>query len=61
MPLVEVKMLDGRTDEQKRELASRITKVMVEVAKAEKDAVTVIFWETGGENWAKGGKCLADT
>ena len=41
MPLIQVTMLKGRTIEQKRKLAARITDAMVEDAKAAKEAVVI--------------------
>ena len=41
MPLIQVTMLKGRTIEQKRKIAARITDAMVEDAKAAKEAVVV--------------------
>ena len=60
MPLVQVTMLKGRTIEQKRKLAARITDAMVEEAKAAKDAVVVTFIEVTREDYAHAGILLAD-
>jgi len=43
MPLVIVKMLEGRTVEQKRQLAREITDVVARVAKTSEDQVDVII------------------
>jgi 4-oxalocrotonate tautomerase len=58
MPLIQVTMLKGRTIEQKRKLAARITDAMVEEAKAAKEAVVITFIEIGREDNA--GVLLAD-
>jgi 4-oxalocrotonate tautomerase len=60
MPLVQVTMLKGRTVEQKRRLAARITDAMVEEAKATKEAVVVTFIEITHEDYASAGVLLAD-
>ena len=60
MPLVQVTMLTGRTTEQKRKLAKRITDVMVEEAGAHRDAVVVTFNELSRENYASAGLLIAD-
>ncbi|MGC2698360.1 MAG: 2-hydroxymuconate tautomerase [Candidatus Angelobacter sp.] len=60
MPLIQVTMLKGRTLEQKRRLAARITDAMVEDAKAVKDAVVVTFIEITREDYASAGVLLAD-
>jgi 4-oxalocrotonate tautomerase len=53
-------MLTGRTAEQKRKLAQRITDAMVEEAGARKEAVVVAFHEVSKESYASGGVLMAD-
>jgi 4-oxalocrotonate tautomerase len=60
MPLVQVTMLSGRTVEQKRKVAQRITDVMVEEAGAPREGVVVTFQELSRENYASGGVLVAD-
>ena len=60
MPLVQITLLKGRTIEQKRKVAERITQVMVEEAKATKEAVTITFIEVTREDYASAGVLLAD-
>ena len=43
MPLVQVTMLQGRTADQKRKIAQRITDTMVEEAGARREAIVVTF------------------
>lgn len=60
MPLVQITLLKGRTVEQKRKVAERITQVMVEEAKATKEDVVVTFVEVTREDYASAGVLLAD-
>lgn len=60
MPLVQITLLKGRTVEQKRKVAERITAAMVEEAKAAKEAVVVTFVEVSREDYASGGVLMAD-
>lgn len=60
MPVVMVKMLEGRTVEQKRQLAREITEVVVRVAGTTEDQVNVIIDDYPRENWAKAGTLMAD-
>jgi 4-oxalocrotonate tautomerase len=53
-------MLTGRTTDQKRKLAQRITDVMVEEAGAHRDAVVVAFHEVSKESYSTGGVLVAD-
>lgn len=60
MPLVQVTMLSGRTADQKRKLAARITDAMVEEAGAKREAIVVAFHEVSKESYASGGVLMAD-
>jgi 4-oxalocrotonate tautomerase len=60
MPLVQITMLEGRTAEQKRKLAQRITDVLVEEAGARREAIVVAFHEVSKESYASGGVLMAD-
>ena len=60
MPLVQITMLTGRTVDQKRKLAQRITDAMVEEAGARPEAVVVAFHEVASESYASGGVLMAD-
>ena len=60
MPLVQVTMLQGRTADQKRKLAARITDAMVEEAGARREAIVVTFLEVTKESYASGGVLMAD-
>jgi len=53
-------MLTGRTTEQKRKLAKRITDAMVEEAGASREAIVVTFNEVSKESYASGGVLIAD-
>jgi 4-oxalocrotonate tautomerase len=53
-------MLTGRTAEQKRKLAQRITDAMVEEAGARREAVVVTFNEVSKESYASGGVLMVD-
>ena len=45
MPLIQITLLKGRTTEQKRKIAQRMTDVLVEEAKTAKEGVVVTFVE----------------
>jgi 4-oxalocrotonate tautomerase len=60
MPLIQVTMLTGRTADQKRKLAQRITDAMVEEAGARREAIVVAFHEVSKESYASGGVLMAD-
>ena len=60
MPMIQITMLAGRTADQKRKIADRITQVMVEEAGTQREAVTVAFHEVSKESYAIGGQLIAD-
>lgn len=60
MPVVQVSLLEGRTTEQKRKLATRITDAMVEEVGARKEAVVVTFVDLPRDSYASGGTLLVD-
>ncbi|HEX9112602.1 MAG TPA: 2-hydroxymuconate tautomerase [Terriglobales bacterium] len=60
MPLIQITMLQGRTTDQKRKIAERITDTMVEEAGARREAIIVAFHEVSKESYASGGVLMAD-
>ena len=60
MPLIIVKMLEGRSVEQKRRLVREITDVVVKLTGAPEEQVDVIIEDYPRENWAKGGVLFRD-
>jgi 4-oxalocrotonate tautomerase len=60
MPLVQITMLQGRSVDQKRKIAKRITDAMVEEAGARREAIVVTFVEVSKESYASGGELMAD-
>ena len=53
-------MLEGRTAEQKRKLAKRITEAIVEEVGARREAIVVAFHEVSKESYATGGELMID-
>jgi 4-oxalocrotonate tautomerase len=60
MPYVTIKMLEGRTDEQKRALVEKVTEVVAETTGASKDKIVVFIEEMSKNHYAVGGKRLSD-
>jgi len=60
MPMVQITMLEGRTTEQKRKVAQRITDAIVEEAGARREAVVVAFHEVSKESYASSGVLMVD-
>jgi len=60
MPLIQITMLAGRTADQKRKIAKRVTDVMVEEAGARREGIVVAFHEVSKESYASGGELMID-
>lgn len=60
MPHVQVTLLKGRTLDQKRKLATRITDALVEECGARREAVSVAIVEVTKEDFATGGTLVVD-
>ena len=55
MPLIQINMLEGRTPEQKRDLAKAITEVTVQTLGGSAESVDIIFVDVKRQDWATGG------
>jgi len=60
MPIVTIELIEGRSVEQKREMAKRITEAIVDVTKIPQDAVEVIFYDMKKEDYSKAGILAID-
>jgi 4-oxalocrotonate tautomerase len=60
MPELTINLIEGRTVEQKRELARRMTDLVVEVLKVDASSVIIVFNENRREDKAKGGMLFLD-
>ncbi len=60
MPFINVKMLEGRSQEQKRELVTALTDAIVNICGAKREGTTVVIEEFARNHWAKGGVLLSD-
>jgi len=59
MPVVIVEMWEGRTIEQKKQLAEGITSSLVKIG-VPQEAVHVIIKDNPKHNWATGGKLASE-
>jgi 4-oxalocrotonate tautomerase len=60
VPVIIVKMLEGRSVEQKRGLVKAITEVVSKHTGAPEDQVDVIIEDYPRENWARAGTLYCD-
>jgi 4-oxalocrotonate tautomerase len=60
MPVVTIRLLEGRTLEQKRELTKVISEAVAQIAKTPLEGVHVIFEDVSRMDWGRGGVLFAD-
>ncbi len=60
MPILQVEILEGRSVEQKRAMAEKVTQAVCETLVCPPEAVTIIIREIKPEHLAKGGKLSLD-
>jgi 4-oxalocrotonate tautomerase len=58
LPLITVSLYPGRSEEQKRLFAEKITNLAAEIIKTKPEHVIVVFDENPKENWYLAGKNL---
>ena len=58
MPMVTVEWLEGRTPQQKVQLAEALTNAFQEIAKVSKEQVWIVFRDVPRSDWAMGGTLL---
>ncbi|OEH93244.1 2-hydroxymuconate tautomerase [Bacillus solimangrovi] len=60
MPYVTVKMLEGRSDDQKKALVEKVTDAVSETTGAPKERITVFIEEMTKNHYGVAGKRLSD-
>lgn len=56
MPVVTIEWYEGRSAEQKAEVARQVTEVLVEVGKTQADQVWILFKDSEKGGWSIGGE-----
>ena len=56
MPVVTVEWYEGRSAEQKKEIAEKLTDLLVEVGKTRREDVWIRFVDSPKSEWAMGGE-----
>ena len=59
MPVITVDWLEGRTAQQKAQLANAITDACVAAAQVSKEQVWIVFRDVKRSDWAMGGQLLS--
>lgn len=60
MPFIQIHLAEGRSVEQKREMAAAVTKEVARIAKVSPDRVKIYFFDIKKEDMASGGGLRID-
>jgi len=60
VPIINVKMIAGRSLEQKRELAEVLTREVVRILNVKPEVVELVIDEYPRENWSSAGQLYSD-
>ena len=60
MPVITVEWLEGRTAQQKAQLADALTSAFVDIAKVQKEQVWIVFRDVKRSDWAMAGRVLEE-
>jgi 4-oxalocrotonate tautomerase len=60
MPHVQITWVEGRTPEQKRKIAERVTQVLIEDGRAKRENIHVVFHDVPATNYAESGVLVVD-
>jgi 4-oxalocrotonate tautomerase len=60
MPLIQIQLFEGRSDDMKREYAKAITEMAVKIMGCSAESVDVIYQEVKKSDWATAGKLWSD-
>jgi 4-oxalocrotonate tautomerase len=60
MPTFHIELFEGRSVDQKRELAAALTETTCKVLACDPQSVDILFVDVKREDWATGGKLWSD-
>lgn len=60
MPTIRVDMVEGRTEDQKRQLAAKVTDAFVNILKVNPENIKIYFFDVPETNFAQAGVTRAD-
>jgi 4-oxalocrotonate tautomerase len=60
MPIAQIYLLEGRTDDQKRAVIEKVTAALQEAVGAPKDTIRVLIQDVPRQNWGIAGTSALD-
>ena len=61
MPIITIEWLEGRTSQQKTQLAEALTRAFVDIAQVSNEQVWIVFRDVKRADWAMSGRLLSET
>jgi 4-oxalocrotonate tautomerase len=58
MPFVNIRILEGHSQERKQEITRRVTDAICEVAQVPRDAIWVVFEDISADDWFVGARSV---
>lgn len=55
MPVVQISLLSGRSEQQKDDLAAAIAQALIDIARADPSSIEILYQEYDPANWIKCG------
>jgi 4-oxalocrotonate tautomerase len=56
MPIITIEWYEGRSAEQKKEIAEKLTDLLVDVGKTQREHVWIRFVDSSKSDWSMGGE-----
>lgn len=60
MPLVQVYLMEGRSEDQRRAVIEKVTDALCEAVGAPREAVRVLIMDVAKDSWGIGGRSAKD-
>ena len=60
MPFVSIRMIEGRSQQQKDEISKRVNAALSEVLELPKDDIWIVFEDITAKDWYVGGSTVAE-
>lgn len=60
MPIIQITLAEGRTADQKKAVAEKVTDVLVKELRVSPESITVFIYELGRDHIARGGVLLSE-
>jgi 4-oxalocrotonate tautomerase len=60
MPFVSIRMIEGRSQQQKDEISRRVNEALADVLQLPNDDIWIVFEDAAAKDWYVGGTTVSD-